>query len=52
MRRENGVVGLDNGSGDSGSRVDGELKLALLAVLRRKTLEEKSTETRTSTTTE
>lgn len=49
---EDGVVRLDDGSGDTGSRVDGELELALLAVLGRETLEKESTETGTSTTTE
>lgn len=48
---EDGVVRLDDGSGDTGSRVDGELELALLAVLGRETLEKESTETGTSTTT-
>ena len=48
---EDGVVRLDDGSGDTGSRVDGELELALLAVLGRETLETESTETGTSTTT-
>lgn len=48
---QDGVVGLDNGSRDTGGRVDGELQLALLAVLGRQTLEKESTETGTSTTT-
>jgi hypothetical protein len=49
--RENGVVRLDNGGRDTRSRVDGELKLGLLAVLGCETLEEESTETGTSTAT-
>jgi hypothetical protein len=52
VSRENSVVRLNDGSRGSGSRVDGELELGLLAVLGRETLEEKSTETRTGTTTE
>ena len=49
---EDGVVWLNNGSGGLRSWVDTELKLALLAVVNGKTLHEKSTETRTSSTTE
>ena len=52
MGGQHGVVGLDDGSGDARSRVDGELELGLLAVLSRKTLEQKSTKARTSTTAE
>ena len=50
--REDSVVGLDDSGGDTGGRVDGELELGLLAVLGRETLEEKSTETRSSAATE
>jgi len=49
---ENSVVRLNDSSRDAGSRVHGELELGLLAVLGRKTLEEKSTKTGTSSTTE
>lgn len=49
---ENGVVGLDNGSRDTGRRVDGELELAFLGVVSSKTFEKKSTETGSSTTAE
>jgi hypothetical protein len=52
VSRQDSVVRLNNGSRGSGSRVDGELKLGLLAVLSRETLKEESTETGTSTTTE
>ena len=46
------VVGLNDGGGSLGSRVDAELELALLAVVDRETLHQESTETRTGTTTE
>ena len=49
---KDGVVGLDDRGGDLGSRVDTELKLALLAVVNGQALHEESTETRTGTTTE
>jgi len=49
---QDGVVRLNNGGGDLRSRVDRELELGLLAVIDRETLKEKSTETRTRTTTE
>jgi hypothetical protein len=49
---EDGVVGLDNGGGDLRSRVDAELKLALLAVVNGEALHEEGTETGTGTTTE
>lgn len=51
VSRENGVVRLDDGGGDGGSRVDGEFQLRLLTVLGSKALQEQSTETRTSTAT-
>jgi hypothetical protein len=50
--REDSVVGLNDGGGDARSRVDGELELALLAVVGGKALKEKSTETGTCTSTE
>ena len=49
---EDGVVGLDDGGGSLGSRVDAELQLALLAEVDGESLHEESTETRTSSTTE
>jgi hypothetical protein len=49
--RENGVVGLNNGSGCARSRVHGELELGLLAVLGRKALQKESAESRTRATT-
>lgn len=50
--RKNSIVGLDDSGAGTGGRVDGKLELALLAVVGRKTLEEKSSETGTSSTTE
>jgi hypothetical protein len=50
--RQNGVVGLDDRGGDAGSWVDGELELALLAVVGAEALEEKRAETGTGTATE
>jgi hypothetical protein len=52
VSRQDSVVRLNDGSRGSGSRVDSELELGLLAVLSRETLKEESTETGTSTTTE
>jgi hypothetical protein len=52
MGREDSVVGLNDGGGNARSRVDGELKLALLAIIGRKALKEESTETGTRTSTE
>lgn len=49
---QNSVVRLNNGCGHTRSWVNGKLELALLAVLGRKPLEEKSTKTGTGTTTE
>lgn len=49
---ENGVVGLDNGSGDLRRRVDTELELALLAVVDGQTLHQEGTETGTCSTAE
>lgn len=52
VRGKDGVVGLYDGRGDAGRRVNSELELALLAVVGRQTLEEQSTETRSSSATE
>lgn len=52
VRGENSVVRLDDGSGNTGRRVNGKLELALLAVVGREALEEQSTEAGASTTTE
>jgi len=49
--RENSVVGLDDGGRDAGSGIHGEFELALLAVVGREALEEKSSESRSCTTT-
>lgn len=49
---QDSVVGLDDGRGETRSRVDGELQLGLLAVLGGQALEEESTEAGTGTTTE
>ena len=49
---ENGVVRLNDRGSSLGSRIDAELKLALLSVVHREALHEQGTETRTSTTTE
>ena len=50
--RQDGVVGLNDGGRDLGSRVDGELQLRLLAVVDRQTLHEQGGESRASATTE
>lgn len=47
---ENRIVWLNNRGGSLGSWVNAELELALLAVVDRQTLHQKSTETRTGTT--
>jgi len=52
MGSKNGVVGFDNSSGDLRSWVNTELKLAFLAVVDGQTFHQKSTKTRSSTTTE
>ena len=52
MGGEHGVVGLDDGSRDTGRWVDGELELALLGVVSSKAFEKKSTETGSSPTAE
>lgn len=49
---KDGVVGLNDGGGSLGSRVDAELELALLAVVDGQTLHQESSETRAGTTTE
>jgi hypothetical protein len=48
---KDGVVGLNNGGGCLGSRVDTELELALLAVVDGETLHQQGTEAGTGTTT-
>lgn len=50
--REHSVVRLNNRCRNTGSRVHGELELALLAVVGRETLKEKSTESRSGSATE
>ena len=52
VRGEDGIVGLNNGSGDLRSRVDGEFQLGLFAVINREALHEQGSETRASATTE
>jgi hypothetical protein len=49
---QDGVVGLNNGGGVLGGRVNTELQLGLLAVVDGQTLHQESTETGTGTTTE
>ena len=49
--REHVIVGLDNGSGDLGSRGHGERKLGLSSIVDGKSLEEKRSETRSSSST-
>lgn len=49
--RQDGIVGLNDGGRHAGGRVDGELQLALLAVLGGQALEQEGTETGASTTT-
>ncbi len=51
MGGQDGVVWLNNSSGDLGCWVDGELQLGLLSVVNRKTLHEKRCESRSSTAT-
>ena len=46
VSRQNGVVRLNDGSRDTGSRVDGELELTLLAVFGRKAFEKECAESR------
>ena len=45
---EDGVVGLNDSSANSGSRVDGKFKLRLLAVVGGKTLKQEGTKSRSS----
>jgi len=52
MGSKDGVVRLNDGSRDTRSWVDGKLQLALLAVVEGETLQEESTKTGTSSTTE
>merc|ERR1712209_116070 len=49
---QDGVVGLDHSSGNLGSRVDGELELALLAVVHGQPLHEQGCKARSSATSE
>ena len=49
---EDSIVRLNDGCRHAGRRVHGELKLALLAIVGRKTLKEESTESRSSSSTE
>jgi len=49
---QDGVVGLNDGGGVLGSRVNTEFQLGLLAVVNGETLHQQSTETRAGTTTE
>jgi len=46
---QHGVVGLNNGGGDLGGRVDGETQLGLLSVVDGKTLQKKGSQTGTGT---
>lgn len=48
---EHSIVGLDNSGGDARRRVDGELELALLAIIGAKALQKEGAETRPSTAT-
>jgi hypothetical protein len=52
MSRQDGIVGFDNRRGNARRRVNGEFELALLAVVCGKTLKQKSTESRSGSTTE
>merc|ERR1712213_240137 len=52
MGGQDGVVGLDHGSGNLGSRVDGELKLALLAVVHGQPLHEQGCKARSGAASE
>lgn len=52
MGGQDSVVGFDHRGGHTGSGVDGEFQLGLLAILSRETLQQQSTEARTGTTTE
>lgn len=52
MGRKNSIVGLNNSRAGARRRVDGELKLGLLAVLGSKALQHQGTESRAGTATE
>jgi hypothetical protein len=52
VRRQDGVVGLDNRVGNTGRGVDRELELRLLSEVVRQALQQERTETGASTTTE
>jgi len=49
---QDGVVGLDHGSGDLGGRVDGKLQFGFLAVVHREPLHEKGSKARAGAATE
>ena len=49
---QDGVVGLNNGSGDLGSWVDSKLQLGLLAIVNAETFHQKGSESGSGTTTE
>jgi len=52
VRAQDGIVGLDDGSGDAGCGVDGEFKLGFLAIIGGQTLKEKGAKARTSSSAE
>lgn len=52
VRRQDRVVGLDDGRGDLGGRVDAELEFALLAIVDGQTLHQQGAEAGTGTTAE
>merc|ERR1712010_303397 len=45
---QDGIIGLDHGSGHLRSRVDGELQLGLLSIIHRETLHKEGREPRSS----
>ena len=51
VSREDSVVWLDDGGGDTGSRVDGEFELGFLAIVGAQSLKQERAESRTSSTT-
>ncbi len=51
MGGQDGIVGLNNSSGHLGCRVDGELKLGLLAIVNREAFHQEGGESRSSATT-
>ena len=52
MGSQDGIVRFDDGSGNLGSRVDGEFELGLLSVVDRQTLHQQGSEARASASTE